>query len=130
MLFVTSFQLLMLTLILQAENQTKTATMEKQKGNVAVAIKIQKALNPEKLKLPEFLAQRAEKQERLDELSKLHPELQQVFWQSIVSEICCVHVASTHSVCLALSFLPLTVHQCSTNLNCPYCVSTQHCELS
>lgn len=63
---------------LQAENQAKSATMEKQKGNVANAIRIQKALNPDKLKLPEFLAQSDEKQKRLDELSKLHPELQQV----------------------------------------------------
>lgn len=107
--------------VFQAEIQSKGATIEKQKGNVNTAIKIQKALNPEKLKLPEFLARSAEKQACLDELSKLHPELQQVFWHCTA--------ASTHSVCLALS-LPPTVHQCSTNLKCPYYVKTHRCERS
>lgn len=73
-----------LSLVLQAEIQTKAATIEKNKGTVGVASRIQAALNSEGLKVNEFIAQSHQKQARLDELSKLHPQLQQVFCCSAV----------------------------------------------
>ena len=70
-----------LLVALQAEVQSKAALIEKQKQNVSTAQRINKALNPNKLKIEELLSQINQKLARLDELNKAHPELQQVFQQ-------------------------------------------------
>ena len=72
------------SLVLQAEVQTKVATIDKQKNNVAVAQRLSKAFNPQKMKIDDIVAQHDQRQRRLEELSKRHPELQQVFLQTAV----------------------------------------------
>ena len=86
--YATPVRSSMLSLLLQAEVQTKATTIEKNKGTVGVASRIQAALNSEGLKVNEFIAQSHQKQARLEELDKLHPELQQVFSCSAVFSIC------------------------------------------
>lgn len=66
---------------LQAEVQSKAATIEKQRQNVSNAQRILRDLNTSKLKIDDFVSQTKQKLARLDELNKAHPDLQQVFQQ-------------------------------------------------
>ena len=69
---------------MQAEVQSKARTIENNRTLVNTAQRTRNTLNPEGLKLSDLLAQNDQKQARLEELSKQHPELQQVFCQDAV----------------------------------------------
>ena len=68
----------------QADLRTKTGSIEKNKALVQNAQRISKAFNPDKLKIDVAVTQLEQRTARLNDLNRLHPELQQVLLKSCV----------------------------------------------